>query len=110
MKTKKMQFTRELLFIHELNNSDNLQNYSNRERLGSSVIDEQHDIRPAINSVVNDADRVQFCLMDGREFEAKVKGADPHANLVANSIDDGQSTVAEPACSWTANNDKKSWI
>jgi S1-C subfamily serine protease len=112
MKTKKMQSIKELLFIRDLENRDNSQTYSNQEKegLGSGVVDEQPDIRPTINSVVNDADQVQFRLMDGREFEAKVKGADPQTDLAVNSIDDGQSTLAEPRCSWVANNDKKGWI
>jgi S1-C subfamily serine protease len=111
MKTKKTQSIKELLLISDLANREESQDRGNQEQrsVEPGVIDAQHDITPTINSVVNDADQIQFRLMDGREFEAKVKGADPQTDLAVTSIDDGQSTLAEPRCSWVANNDKKSW-
>lgn len=55
--------------------------------LGSGVVVDQDGILLTNNHVVDDADNIKVLLMDGREFEAKVKGRDPQTDLAVITID-----------------------
>lgn len=63
--------------------------------LGSGVIIDRDGIILTNNHVVGEADQINVRLMDGREFEAKVKGADPQTDLAVISIDAHNLTPAE---------------
>ena len=56
------------------------QNYK-RMGLGSGVIIDSDGILLTNNHVVDNADNIKVRLMDGREFEATVKGKDPQTDL-----------------------------
>lgn len=58
-----------------------------RMGLGSGVIIDKDGIVLTNNHVVDDADNIKVRLMDGREFEAKVKGVDPQTDLAVITID-----------------------
>ena len=58
-----------------------------RMGLGSGVIIDKDGIILTNNHVVDDADNIKVRLMDGREFEAKVKGVDPQTDLAVITID-----------------------
>jgi serine protease Do len=58
-----------------------------RMGLGSGVIIDKDGIILTNNHVVDDADNIKVSLMDGREFEAKVKGTDPQTDLAVITID-----------------------
>lgn len=62
------------------------QNYK-RMGLGSGVIIESNGTILTNNHVVDDADNIKVRLMDGREFEATVKGKDPQTDLAVVTID-----------------------
>ncbi len=55
--------------------------------LGSGVIVDADGIILTNNHVVDDADNIRVRLMDGREFEGKVKGKDPQTDLAVVMID-----------------------
>lgn len=63
--------------------------------LGSGVIVDEDGIILTNNHVVGDADHIKVRLMDGREFVAKVKGADPQTDLAVISIDARNLTPAQ---------------
>lgn len=54
--------------------------------LGSGVIIDANGTILTNNHVVDDADNIKIRLMDGREFEAKVKGKDPQTDLAVVTI------------------------
>jgi len=58
-----------------------------RMGLGSGVIIDKDGIVLTNNHVVDNADNIKVRLMDGREFEAKVKGVDPQTDLAVITID-----------------------
>ena len=58
-----------------------------RMGLGSGVIIDKDGIILTNNHVVDGADNIKVSLMDGREFEAKVKGTDPQTDLAVITID-----------------------
>lgn len=58
-----------------------------RMGLGSGVIIDKDGIVLTNNHVVDDADNIKVRLMDGREFEAKVKGTDKETDLAVITID-----------------------
>lgn len=58
-----------------------------RMGLGSGVIIDEKGIILTNNHVVNEADNIKVRLMDGREFEAKVKGTDEQTDLAVITID-----------------------
>lgn len=58
-----------------------------RMGLGSGVIIDKDGIILTNNHVVDNADNIKVQLMDGREFEAKVKGVDPQTDLAVITID-----------------------
>ncbi len=62
------------------------QNYK-RMGLGSGVIIDSDGILLTNNHVVDNADNIKVRLMDGREFEATVKGKDPQTDLAVILID-----------------------
>jgi serine protease Do len=55
--------------------------------LGSGVIIDKDGLILTNNHVVDDADNIKVRLMDGREFEAKVKGRDPQTDLAILKIE-----------------------
>lgn len=58
-----------------------------RMGLGSGVIISGDGIILTNNHVVDDADNIKVRLMDGREFEARVKGKDAQTDLAVITID-----------------------
>ncbi len=62
------------------------ENYT-QEGLGSGVIVDANGIILTNNHVVKGADNIKVNLMDGREFEAKVKGTDPQTDLAVITIE-----------------------
>jgi len=76
---------------------NNSESFGNRKQLGlgSGVIVDENGIIVTNNHVINDADHIKVRLMDGREFEAKVKGADPQTDLAVISIDAQNLTFAQ---------------
>ncbi len=58
-----------------------------RQGLGSGVIVAKNGIIVTNNHVVKDADNIKVRLLDGREFDAKVKGTDPRTDLAVITID-----------------------
>jgi serine protease Do len=58
-----------------------------RAGLGSGVIIGSDGIVLTNNHVVDDADNIKVRLMDGREFEATVKGRDPQTDIAVLKID-----------------------
>jgi len=58
-----------------------------RSGLGSGVIVEGNGIILTNNHVVDGADEIKVRLMDGREFEGKVKGTDPYTDLAVVTIE-----------------------
>jgi serine protease Do len=58
-----------------------------RSGLGSGVIISENGVVLTNNHVIDDADNVKVRLIDGREFEAKVKGRDPETDLAVLTID-----------------------
>lgn len=55
--------------------------------LGSGVIIEKNGIILTNNHVVDGADNIKVRLMDGREFQARVKGRDPQTDLAVITIE-----------------------
>ncbi|HDL18443.1 MAG TPA: DegQ family serine endoprotease [Bacteroidetes bacterium] len=55
--------------------------------LGSGVITNDNGTILTNNHVVDGADNIKVRLMDGREFEAKVKGKDPQTDLAVITIE-----------------------
>jgi serine protease Do len=76
------------------NNSESLRS-EKQMGLGSGVIVDRDGIILTNNHVVDDADQISVRLMDGREFEAKVQGADPQTDLAVISIDAHDLVSAE---------------
>ncbi len=58
-----------------------------RMGLGSGVIVDANGVILTNNHVVEGADNIQVQLMDGREFNAKVKGTDPLTDLAVITIE-----------------------
>lgn len=58
-----------------------------RMGLGSGVIVDANGVILTNNHVVDDADNIKVRLLDGREFEGKVKGTDPQTDLAVINID-----------------------
>jgi serine protease Do len=58
-----------------------------QQGLGSGVIVDKNGILLTNNHVVDGADNIKVRLMDGREFEGKVKGTDPQTDLAVITID-----------------------
>ncbi|MFH1440711.1 MAG: Do family serine endopeptidase [Candidatus Omnitrophota bacterium] len=55
--------------------------------MGSGVIISQDGYILTNDHVVNSADKISITLADGREFEAQLKGTDPHSDLAVIKID-----------------------
>ncbi len=60
-----------------------------QQGLGSGVIMKENGIVVTNNHVIQGVDKIKVSLLDGREFEAKVKGTDPQTDLAVLTIDAG---------------------
>jgi serine protease Do len=74
-------------FFHKFFEMPQPQGDLKRSGLGSGVIIGENGLILTNNHVIDDADNIKVRLIDGREFEAKVKGRDPQTDLAVLTID-----------------------